>query len=109
MHYANGREAKVGDRVVGRCYNTKGLVTGTLVSVTPGPDVCSAMVGFLDTRIGGTPLDWGSNRPVIVQGTQNHGATEPLAATFYLQDYTECKNLLHADDVPADGALLAGK
>jgi hypothetical protein len=107
VHYRNGREAKVGDRVVGRCYNTTGLVSGTLVSLTPGPDTCSAMVGFLETRVGSTPLAWGTCQPVIVQGTEQHGAKEPLAATMYKQDFTECKNLLHVEDVAADGALLA--
>jgi hypothetical protein len=107
MHYANGREAKVGDRVVGRTYNTKGLVAGTLVSVTPGPDTCSAKVAFLDFKLGGTPLEWGTNRPVNVQGTSHHGSQEPLAAVLYAEDFSHCANLLHADDVPAAGALLA--
>lgn len=107
MHYRNGREAKVGDRVVGRCYNTKGLVAGTLFSVTPGPDNCSATVAFIESRPGATPLDWGTGSPIKVIGSSNHGAKEPLQALVYREDYTHCGNLLHADDVARDGGLLA--
>jgi hypothetical protein len=98
MHYKNGREAKVGDHVVGYCYNTKGAVAGTLVSLTPGPDNCSAMVAFISLKAGSTPLDWGVNKPVHVMGTAEHGAKEPLAAQVHVMDYTHCANLLHADD-----------
>lgn len=106
MNYKNGREAKVGDRVVGRCYNTKGLVAGTLISVTPGADTCSAMVAFIESKPGSTPLDWGTGSPIKVIGTSNHGAKEPLQALVYREDYTHCANLLHADDVAHDGVLL---
>jgi hypothetical protein len=104
MHYRNGREAKVGDRVVGRCFNTKGLVAGTLVSLTPGPDACSAKVGFvvLHTNLEGLVL----LRAVAFQGTEQHGSAGPRAVAVYEEDYTECKNLLHADDVARDGVLL---
>jgi hypothetical protein len=101
MHYKNGREAKVGDSVVGTCFNTKGVVAGTLVSLTPGTDACSAMVAFLTLKAGATPLDWGTNKPVHVMGTAFHGSQEPLAAQVHAQDYTECKYLLHAEDALA--------
>jgi hypothetical protein len=107
MHYRNGREAKVGDPVVGRTYNRKGLQAGTLVSVTPGPDTCSAMVAVIVVKPGATPLAWGTNKPVHVMGVSHHGSQEPLAAQVHDMDYTECKNLLHADDVASVGALLA--
>lgn len=99
MHYRNGREAKVGDKVVGTCYNTKGIVVGTLVSITPSSTSRNAMVAWLDLRIGSTPLDWHTNQPVHVMGTADHGAKEPIAAQVYKQDYTQCDNLWHADDV----------
>jgi hypothetical protein len=108
MYYRNGREAKVGDRVVGRCYNTKGLVAGTLVSVTPGTDACSAKVGFLETWTPeAQPLMSVGSGLVAVQGTEQHGGAGKLAVTVFREDYTECKNLLHVDDVAKDGALLA--
>lgn len=109
MHYRNGREAKVGDRVIGRTYNQKDLVSGTLVSLTPGPDTCSAKVGFLELQ----PLDGVTVpmvTPVAVQGTENHGASGPVAATVYREDYTEASNLIHADDAcwvdSAGGAIV---
>jgi hypothetical protein len=101
MHYKNGREAKVGDLVIGITYNTKGIVSGTLLSITPGSDQCSALVGFLQTtRLDeeGKKLYSRAAQVVKVQGTQQHGSMGDLAVTEYKQDYTHCANLLHADD-----------
>jgi hypothetical protein len=105
MHYVNGREAKVGDLVVGKLFNTKGLVSGTLVSLTPGNDSCSAMVGFLETK----PVEEILRPPthfVMTSGTEQHGNAGALATTFATFDYSECKYLLHVEDVPAYGSLL---
>ena len=43
MHYKNGKEAKVGDRVVGHdcCGN---VVAGILGSITPGTETCNGNV-----------------------------------------------------------------
>ncbi|HAR46245.1 MAG TPA: hypothetical protein DCS05_08795 [Nitrospiraceae bacterium] len=100
MHYKNGREAKVGDKVVGTVFNTKGIIAGTLVSLTPGTDACSAMVGFIDLETDFTYPSTlqGIYTPVRIQGTEQHGSAGPLAVSGYKQDYTECKNLLHAED-----------
>ena len=102
MHYKNGREAHVGDLVVGKTYNRPGVIAGTLVSITRGEDMCSAKVGFLrlvmpvpegwQVRVGGV---------VAIQGTEQHGASGERAATVYEEDYTHCGNLLHADDAGA--------
>jgi len=46
-HYADGTEAKVGDQVYGKLYNTPGIRAGTIISITPGVESCNAMVGFL--------------------------------------------------------------
>lgn len=46
-HYKDGTEAKVGDQVFGKLYNTEGLRAGTIISITPGAESCNAMVGFL--------------------------------------------------------------
>lgn len=102
-HYENGRLAKVGDKVVGTTYNTNGeIIAGTLVSITPGPDACSAMVGFSYVRMAD---ESGKFAPyhvpdtlVKLQGTANHGSAGEMSAVYYKQDYTECKNLLHAED-----------
>lgn len=105
MHYKNGREAKVGDLVVGYTYNRKGIVAGALLSLTPGPDSCSAMVGYLQiwTSIGSIGR---SDHVVKIQGTEHHGGGGQQAVTVYREDFTECKLLLHADDVVEDGHLL---
>lgn len=101
MHYMNGRQANVGDPVVGTVFNHKGVVAGTLVSLTPGPDSCSAMVGFLMTTINGTLLKDPYAHAVRVQGTEQHGSGGISAVTFYKQDYTECRHLVHAEDARA--------
>ena len=112
MHYKNGRPAKVGDPVVGTTFNYTApgcTIAGTLVSCTPGPDACSAKVGMLVTvlesehKTDGSLLLLGDRRiygatPIIVQGTEQHGSAGPKAATYYVEDYTECKHLLHAED-----------
>jgi hypothetical protein len=109
MHYANGREAKVGDQVVGRTCNVNGkMMAGTLVTLTPGGDQCSAKVGYLHV----VPL---ANIRVVrrlpgvvrVQGTELHGMGGVMAATLYCEDYTYVAKLLHADDVAQDGGMLA--
>lgn len=43
MHYANGREAKVGDQVVGKDYLGR-IVSGTLVAIAPGQQSCNGAV-----------------------------------------------------------------
>ena len=100
MHYKNGREAKVGDPVVGVTFNIKGILAGTLVSLTPGPDTCSAIVGttYLEL-IKGDKFSCNPDVLVKMQGTENHGSGGTWSTVRYRQDYTECKNLLHAEDV----------
>lgn len=78
-HYANGREAKVGDYVVGKCYNTPEIVSGRLLAVTPGYLTCNCTVGVV----------WDAALPVKT-------------------DFSQCDYLIHADDahaaaVPAPG------
>ena len=121
MHYKNGREAKVGDAVIGTCFNTKSaddkprIVSGTLVSLTPGTDACSAMVGFCELLP--LPKDSAADAGKLnaftvygsaicrIQGDQNHGSGGMPMATIYKQDYSECKLLMHAEDCwPKDAA-----
>lgn len=126
MHYKNGRPAKIGDPVVGTVFNNGGkIVAATLVSCTPGPDACSALVGYLITvpltdeeaiKRGYVPVEGPTMKvavyikePVKVQGTEQHGSAGPLAATFYVQDYTECKHLLHAEDAAQAAQPMVGE
>ncbi len=98
MHYKNGREAKVGDLVIGKTYNTGGkTITGTLISLTPGPDSCSCEVGYLAVQPAENALE---RNPVRICGSEKHGSDGPRVVTSFKVDYSECKNLLHADDVP---------
>jgi hypothetical protein len=53
MHYKDGTEARVGDQVAGKLYNTEGTRIGVIVSVTPGTESCNAMVTFHET----VPID----------------------------------------------------
>ncbi len=96
MHYKNGREAHVGDQVVGKTYNTGDkTIAGTLLSLTPGTDACSCVVGYLDL----VEPDKAGTDPIQIKGTEQHFASGRQMATVFRYDYSECKNLLHADDV----------
>ena len=99
MHYANGREARVGDHVVGRCYNTEKLVAGVLMSVTPGADACSALVGYLDVFPAEAQPGGLYTALCEVHGDQQHGAAGEKKVTRFRTDYTHCANLMHVDDV----------
>jgi hypothetical protein len=44
MHYANGREAKVGDLVRGKGYNFKHEIIGIVVEAQPGLATCNCVV-----------------------------------------------------------------
>jgi hypothetical protein len=51
MHYRNGKEAHVGDTVIGKVYNTPGIVVGQMVSINPDTNTCNctvAMIGKTD-------------------------------------------------------------
>ena len=99
MHYKNGREAKVGDLVVGKTYNTNGVtISGTLISLTPGPDSCSCEVGYLAVVPVDAPMP-SYEKPVRIAGSENHGNAGARVVVQYKSDYSECRNLLHADDV----------
>lgn len=44
MHYANGREAKIGDVVRGKGYNIKHEIIGMLVNCNPAATACNCTV-----------------------------------------------------------------
>lgn len=56
MYYANGRVALVGDPVIGKCYNTPGIIAGTMKGITPGTDTCNCTVVFV--VVGGLKEDY---------------------------------------------------
>jgi hypothetical protein len=50
-HYKDGSEAKVGDQVVGKLYNSgPELKAGVIISITLGVESCNAMVQFTEAR-----------------------------------------------------------
>ncbi len=112
MHYANGREAKVGDQVIGRTFNQPDVVSGTLVSLTPGPDACSAQVEWrraikLDDaetaqqamgRMRTVQMRANAEVEVTLRHAENHGDRGSAVAIVTCRDYSECKYLLHVKD-----------
>ena len=76
MHYKNGREAKVGDLVIGLTYNRTGPQVGRVktIKTSPNPEEVKTCNVTLELP-GRTP--WNSLD----------------------EDYTQCDWLLHADDV----------
>jgi hypothetical protein len=120
MHYANGREAKVGDYVVGKTYNQPDVVAGTLVSLTPGPDNCSAQVEYERAVVldegetaeqammrAWTVLNRVAQGDLTLRRTEAHGERGRPAIIVRCRDYTHAGNLVHADD--ARQALLVDK
>ncbi len=51
MHYANGREAKNGDKIVVRQYNGT-LISGVLYDAVPGNDYCNGKVAVIGNDLG---------------------------------------------------------
>lgn len=112
-HYKDGTEAKVGDQVVGRLYNTEGTRAGTIISITPGAESCNAMVAFIEA----VPVDPAADNPIasrvprmavhehigddpgirapryrIVQG-EAHGSAGARFALFECADYCAVNEL----------------
>lgn len=102
-HYADGTEAKVGDQVIGELYNTKGVKSGVIVSITPGHDVCNAMVQFTEVVVLGAEklrmemFDQEgryTRRPIK---TLHHGSQGPEAEVATCIDYCEVRKLTKVD------------
>jgi hypothetical protein len=45
-HYKDGTEAKVGDLIKGQPYNTKRVIVGEVLQVTPATEACNLVVTF---------------------------------------------------------------
>lgn len=120
MHYANGREAKVGDLVVGYAYNTivratpvsepsemKKLV-GTLVKAVPDSATCNAEIEWVESC---PLLGMSFDRPRMAQGEPRIYITPQgeIRGHFVCRDYTHVGALLHVEDaiwLLADGSAL---
>ena len=102
MHYKNGREAKLGDRVVGRdSYNN--LVTGTVVQIMPGATSCNALIRGTQV-IPTTPNCFGTG--------SNQFVTDADGKAHYVIDQNQhltCADLIHAEDalVEVEKAIAA--
>jgi hypothetical protein len=124
MHYKNGTPAKVGDQVVGKLYNTDGIVAGTLVSVTPGVDSCNCKVRFLalvpvrpetdehpagildaDVPRMAVRLADGVLPPFERVKTMHHGTDGAEVAVIACEDYSALNELLRADQVFEAGLI----
>jgi hypothetical protein len=61
-HYKDGTEAKVGDHVIGRPYNTDHDIAGTVVSISPAADSCNLQVEFVESLPLGATHDHGTGQ-----------------------------------------------
>lgn len=105
-HYADGTEAKVGDHVTGKLYNTEGVRAGTIISITPGQESCNALVQFTEARKFGGPLGeepvgpplmpeqprMGGHGVRVVKG-RDHGSSGPAYMLFTCADYCATNEL----------------
>lgn len=114
-HYKDGTEARVGDQVAGKLYNTPGVRAGTIISITPGVESCNAMVGFVvavpaDNRASvqdpGSPIrmavhdkagDTANIRSRTVRGEQ-HGAAGATYDLIECADYCAINELTKLSD-----------
>jgi len=112
MHYANGREAKVGDLVVGTAYNTsvkgahgpqKKVLAGVLVKAHPGSDTCNAEIEWLEsTTLPAEAVAIHSLRPHMAVGEAMISVTGTgLRASWRCRDYTHVGALLHVENALA--------
>jgi hypothetical protein len=79
MHYKNGKEARVGDFVVGTCYNTPGIVAGQIVSINEGSTTCNCTVAFVGTAATPVKQDF-SQCDALYLAADAHAALEATMA-----------------------------
>jgi|ERR1035437_786028 hypothetical protein len=100
-HYADGTEAKVGDQVIGKLYNTDGIKAGVIVSITPGQESCNAMVQFADVKLAEGAKESlrmsiyvEPSKPLIrvVKGEQ-HGSSGANYVVYFCSDYCATNEL----------------
>jgi len=98
-HYKDGTEARVGDHVIGKPYNTAHDVAGTVVSLTLGVTSCNLQVEYIESMpITGSPDADGTRRwrrPNMYAGealprfahTREHGSAGPEHVRMICRDY----------------------
>ena len=102
-HYQDGTQARVGDHVVGKPYNTDHQVAGTVVSISPLNDACNLQVEFIKSvpvkiqGVTGTDGELGADvhvpRPsgAIDDGrcarSENHSSSGRAHVRFVCRDY----------------------
>jgi len=103
-HYADGTEAKVGDQVTGKLYNSEGIKAGVIISITPDQESCNAQVQFTETkpivdavmpeapRMALFSKDGESRLTRIVKG-EAHGSQGPEFVVFQCADYCATNEL----------------
>jgi len=98
-HYKDGSEAKVGDHVVGKLYNSgPEPKAGVIISITPGTESCNAQVQFCEAK----PVEdefklpeaprMANGQTRMVQGEQ-HGSSGPRFVLFTCVDYCATNEL----------------
>jgi hypothetical protein len=98
-HYKDGTEVQIGDHVFGHLANTEGVVAGTVVSITPGGDACSAKVRFTKTGSAGAAVDMMPTPPRMPVGrpelaySRQHGSSGPLITIWACEDYADTDKL----------------
>lgn len=93
-HYKDGKQAYVGDHVVGKPYNTDHDIAGTVVSITPDADSCNLQVEFIESvpsEMPGAPNMHDRDVPSRSKHTADHGTNGPMHQRFLCRDYGEVK------------------
>jgi hypothetical protein len=105
MHYKDGTEAKAGDLVKGTVYNTKGVIVGVMLGITPGSSACNCRVALVRI-LPGDPLP--TFRAPATNGPEDKGSpyiTGVFTSEGYALPHLEADN---ADRI-ADRALVGVK
>lgn len=92
-HYKDGTEAKIGDLVKGKPYNTEGVVVGTVIGITANQESCNLRVGFLEaTPLARPPARMAIPTPLVHRDPDGNSSLLVIAV-----DYGETKafELLH--------------
>lgn len=101
-HYKDGTEAKIGDQVFGKLYNTEGVRAGTIISITPDSESCNAMVQYIEVAPyfpteaeGKSPIPRMALHPPAprIVKTRAHGTDGPEVALYDCADYCAINEL----------------
>lgn len=98
-HYKDGSEAKVGDQVVGKLYNSgPEPKAGVIISITPGAESCNAMVQFTEVRALDGAVMPEAPRMALPAGSRQlkgeaHGSSGPEFIAFPCADYCATNEL----------------